>query len=69
MATKKIPKVFEAAADAAIEIGEAAREAKKSWEHVKKAQAKAKPATRVAAKAGKKVLKRVKGAVSKKKRK
>ena len=48
---------MQAAADAAIELGLAAEGFKKSWEHVKKAQAKGRPAERAAVRAGKKVVK------------
>ncbi len=59
-----IEKVVESAADAAEEIGAAAVAFKESWDHVRKARAKAAPATRAASRAtrvvastGKKMIK------------
>ena len=59
MATKKgaIQKVMESAADAAVELGEAARGLKESWSHVQKARSKGRPATRAVSRATKAVAK------------
>jgi hypothetical protein len=53
--TKKGPieKVVEAAIDATEELGEAAKGFRQSWEHVKKARSKAKPATHAVGRATK----------------
>ncbi len=67
MATKTkrkgtIEKVVESAADAAEEIGAAAVAFKESWDHVRKARAKAAPATRAAKRATKAVARTAKKA-------
>jgi hypothetical protein len=70
MATKTrskgaVENIVESAADAAEEIGRAAVAFKKSWEHVRHAQAKAAPATRVAKRATKAVARTAKKATRK----
>ena len=70
MATKQkqkgaIEKVVESAADAAEEIGQAAVAFRESWDHVRKARAKAEPATRAATRVAKKAVKATKRGVSK----
>jgi hypothetical protein len=67
MTTKKgtVEKVVGSAADAAVELGEAAKGFKKSWEHVKKARSKAAPATRMVSRATKTMAKAAKKGVRK----
>lgn len=61
MSRKKgtIEKVVGAATEATVELGEAAKAFRGSLEHIKKARAKAKPATTVAARATKTVTRTV----------
>lgn len=68
MAKKKgaIGKLVEAAADATVELGEAAKGFRESWEHVKKARSKAKPATRAASRGAKAAAKAAKRMVKRK---
>lgn len=56
----KVPEVFESAADAVIEVGEAAHEMRDAWEHIKKAKKKAEPVAQAAKRAGKKAIKTTK---------
>lgn len=67
MSRKKgaIERVVESAADAAVELGEAAKGFKASWAHVKKARSKAKPATRAASRATKAVTRATRRAIKK----
>ncbi len=70
MATKTknkgtIEKVVESAADAAEEIGQAAVAFKESWDHVRRARAKAAPATRAATRASHAVARTAKKATRK----
>lgn len=70
MATKTkqkgaIEKVVESAADAAEEIGQAAVAFRESWDHVRKARAKAEPATRAVTRTAKKAVSVAKRSVSK----
>lgn len=58
MAKKK--GVVESAADAAIELGQAAESFKKSWQHVKKARKKGSPAARAATRTGKRMVRAAK---------
>ena len=51
--------VMAAAADAAIEIGQAAEDLKSSWKHVQRAQKRGSSAMRPAVRAGKKTMKAV----------
>lgn len=60
-----IERVVESAADAAEEIGQAAVAFRESWDHVRKARAKAQPATIVATRTAKKAVGAVKRGVSK----
>lgn len=60
-----VEKVVESAADAAEELGAAATSFKESWNHVKKAQSKARPATRAAGKIGKSVIRATKSTARK----
>jgi hypothetical protein len=69
MTTKKkgtIERVVESAADAAVELGEAAKGFKESWAHVKKAQSKAHPATQAAKRATRAVTRATKRVIKRK---
>ena len=61
---KRASGIVSAATEAAQEIAQAAGAFRDSWEHVQNARSKAKPATRAAARAGKKVLGAAKRGVS-----
>lgn len=58
-----IEQMFRAAAQAAQELGEAAKAAQQSWDHVHKARSKANPVITKATRAGKKAFKTAKRVV------